>query len=336
MNRLPDGTLEHLRRVSEWPDLSGTRYQLEELIGQGGMGWVFRAVDRELSREVALKVLRTGAGDHDSMSRLRREARVLARLEHPGIVSVHDVGSLPDGRVYYVMKLVRGVRLDQQAEDTPLPERLRLFLRICETVAFAHAHGVIHRDLKPGNIMVGPFGEVLVMDWGIAKVREEQDPAPPRRDSATQADSGREESWMGQTIEGTVLGTPGYMAPEQARGQIGLIDERTDVYALGAILRYLVTGFDPTRPAAGSPRKAPPPLAAVVQKSQASDPSVRYAGALDVAEEVARFLDARPVLAYREGLLERVRRLAAKYQAAILLILAYLAMRLLFLVTREL
>ena len=141
---------------------------------------------------------------------------------------------------------------------------------------------------------------------------------------------------MGQTIEGTVLGTPGYMAPEQARGQIGLIDERTDVYALGAILRYLVTGFDPTRPAAGSARKGPPPLAAVVQKSQASDPSARYAGALDVAEEVARFLDARPVLAYREGPLERVRRLAAKYQAAILLILAYLAMRLLFLVTREL
>ncbi len=106
---------------------------------------------------------------------------------------------------------------------------------------------------------------------------------------------------MGQTIEGTVLGTPGYMAPEQARGQIGLIDERTDVYALGAILRYLVTGFDPTRPAAGSPRKAPPPLAAVVQKSQASDPSARYAGALDVAEEVARFLDARPVLASSRG-----------------------------------
>ena len=333
MTRLPDRTVEHLRRVSEWPDLSGTRYQLEELIGQGGMGWIFRATDRELSREVALKVLRTGASDLDSMARLRREARVLARLEHPGIVSVHDVGTLADGRVFYTMKLVRGVRLDQPADDSSLPDRLRLFLRICETVAFAHAHGVIHRDLKPGNIMVGPYGEVLVMDWGIAKVREAPE-LPARPESAPQA--AEEESFMGQTIEGTILGTPGYMAPEQAKGQVGLIDARTDVYALGAILRYLVTGFDPTRPGAGPVRKAPLPLAAVVEKAQALDPAQRYSGALELAEEVARFLDARPVVAYREGPLERARRLGAKYQAAILLILAYLAMRLLVLVTREL
>ena len=333
MSRLPDRTVEHLRRVSEWPDLSGTRYKLEELIGQGGMGWVFRATDRELSREVALKVLRTGASDQDSMARLRREARVLARLEHPGIVSVHDVGTLADGRVFYTMKLVRGVRLDQQADDNSLPDRLRLFLRICETVAFAHAHGVIHRDLKPGNIMVGPYGEVLVMDWGIAKVREEPEP-PASRESASQA--APEESFIGQTIEGTILGTPGYMAPEQAKGQVALIDARTDVYALGAILHYLVTGFDPTRPGAGPVRKAPPPLAAVVEKAQAPDAARRYSSALELAEEVARFLDARPVLAYREGPLERARRLGAKYQAAILLILAYLAMRLLVMVTREL
>lgn len=334
MNRLPDRTVEHLRRVSEWPDLSGTRYTLEELIGQGGMGWVFRAADRELSREVALKVLRTGASDQDSMARLRREARVLARLEHPGIVSVHDVGTLADGRVFYTMKLVRGVRLDQETDDRSLPDRLRLFLRICETVAFAHAHGVIHRDLKPGNIMVGPYGEVLVMDWGIAKLREEPESPPPRLDSESQA--APDEIFIGQTVEGTILGTPGYMAPEQAKGQVGLIDARTDVYALGAILRYLVTGFDPTRPGAAPARKPPPPLAAVVERAQALDPARRYSSALELADEVARFLDARPVLAYREGPLERARRLGAKYQAAILLILAYLAMRLLVMVTREL
>ena len=170
MTRLSDAALEHLRDVAEWPELTGNRYEIVGALGQGGMGTVFLARDRELEREVALKVLRAAASSPDTALRLRRESRILARLEHPGIVPVHDVGRLPDGRVYYVMKLVRGVRLDQYARAAVLTDLLRLFLRICETIGFAHAQGVVHRDLKPGNIMVGAFGEVLVMDWGIAKV----------------------------------------------------------------------------------------------------------------------------------------------------------------------
>ncbi len=316
MKPLSDAMVAHLQRIADWPDLSGTRYEIVDRIGQGGMGTVYLAVDQELGRQVALKVLRAeGAGDH-SARRLRREARILARLEHPGIVPVHDVGVLPDGRVYYVMKLVRGERLDEYAARAPLASLLRLFLRICETVDFAHANGVIHRDLKPSNIMVGPFGEVLVLDWGIAKLTETAD---------DQAESGLpstpEEEW--RTADGAVIGTPGFMAPEQAAGQSALVDPRTDVYALGGILRSLLT--DPPRP-----------LAAIQSRALATLPTERYPSAKALADEVARFLDALPVEAYRESLLERGRRLVVKYQTPILLVLAYLAMRILFLMTRGL
>src|SRR5688572_20244642 len=133
------------------------------------MGTVYRARDRELGRDVALKVIRLPEASPDVAARILREARTLAQLEHPGIVPVHDVGRLPDGRAFYAMKLVRGAPLDA-LPPTPLVERLRIVERISEAVAFAHAHGVIHRDLKPQNVMVGPFGEVLVMDWGVAKL----------------------------------------------------------------------------------------------------------------------------------------------------------------------
>ncbi len=134
------------------------------------MGTVYRARDLALGRDVALKVLRAETSDERLADRLRREARILAHLEHPGIVPVHDVGTLADGRVFYVMKLVRGTRLDVFAESAGVSEVLRAFLRVVETVGFAHAHDVIHRDLKPANIMVGGFGELLVLDWGIAKI----------------------------------------------------------------------------------------------------------------------------------------------------------------------
>src|SRR5260370_3458242 len=141
-----------------------------------------------------------------------KEARILARLEHPSIVPVHDCGVLPDGRFYYAMKMVRGNRLDKEVGPAmALTERLQLFQKICDAVAFAHAHGVIHRDLKPQNIMVGPFGEVLVLDWGVARQ-------------------------IGPGADGAVVGTPGYMAPEQATGDAALVDARADVYALGGSL----------------------------------------------------------------------------------------------------
>jgi serine/threonine protein kinase len=160
MTWLPDRLLDHLRRVTEEPDLSGTRYELEQEIGRGGMGVVYRARDTQLDRLVALKVIEAGPMD---------EPRTLARLEHPGLVPVYDTGCLPDGRVYYAMRLVEGKRLDEFLRiEAALPARLRIFEKICEAVAFAHDRGVVHCDLKPQNIMTGAFGEVFVMDWGIA------------------------------------------------------------------------------------------------------------------------------------------------------------------------
>src|SRR5437667_8006878 len=171
MKFLSDKALERLRDGAETPDLAGTRYRLLERLARGGMGVVYAAEDGKLQRRVALKVLDVPGTDGDLANRLIREARVLAALEHPGIVPVHDVGTLADGRVFYTMKFVEGNRLDKYIESvTSVPDRLRLFLRICDAVAFAHARGVLPRALTPANIMVGPFGEVLVMDWGLAKI----------------------------------------------------------------------------------------------------------------------------------------------------------------------
>jgi serine/threonine protein kinase len=171
MKFLSNRALERLREGAEAPDLAGTRYRLLDRIARGGMGVVYLAEDGNLQRRVALKVLDIPGTDGDLANRLIREARVLAALEHPGIVPVHDVGTLADGRVFYTMKFVEGGRLDQYIESVAsVPDRLRIFLRICDAVAFAHARGVLHRDLKPPNIMIGPFGEVLVMDWGLAKI----------------------------------------------------------------------------------------------------------------------------------------------------------------------
>jgi serine/threonine protein kinase len=167
---LSDAAVDHLRDVADWPVPVGDRYEIVEPVARGGMGAVYRARDRALDRIVAVKVISPTAVGADAIARMRREARVLARLEHPGIVPVYDVGELDDGRLFYVMKLVQGPRLDDHVAERPLTERLRIFTRICEPVAFAHAHGVIHRDLKPENVMVGPFGEVLVLDWGASLI----------------------------------------------------------------------------------------------------------------------------------------------------------------------
>jgi serine/threonine protein kinase len=291
------------------------------------MGTVYRATDRTLGRDVALKVLRPELADDGSAGRLRREAAILARLEHPGIVPVHEVGQLADGRLFYVMKLVRGARLDAAARGAPLAARLRLFLRICETMSFAHAHGVVHRDLKPTNVMVGAFGEVLVLDWGIARVLEpEAHPgaALPRARAPADRDSLTDDV----TAAGTVLGTPGFMSPEQAQGE-AQVDARSDIYALGAILRWLVAGGDTD---AGGPR----PLQSIWRKACAALPGDRYQTAESLAADVTRFLDAEPVTAPRESWVERGTRLYQRYQTAILLVLAYLAMRLAFLLSRGL
>jgi eukaryotic-like serine/threonine-protein kinase len=357
--------VEHLREVAAAPDFAGTRYRPIRPIGRGGMGEVWLAEDVRLRREVAVKVLAAEASSEALRDRLVREAQVLARIEHPSIVPVHDVGLLADGRAFYAMKLVRGQRLDRWlASEPPRPAALRLFQRICEAVAFAHAHGVIHRDLKPQNVMVGEFGEALVMDWGLAKsVRDPPPPAEldgaaslpaPPPTQAVPADPAlaptvvanltpRQES-SGATIAGTVLGTPAYMSPEQARGEIDRLDERTDVYALGAILHFLLAGRPPFEGSADEvlrrtreepaprPSGAPRPLASICARAMAREPAARYENATAMAEDVGRFLDGLTVSAHRETPAEQAARIASKYRVILLLLAAYLALRVVLLV----
>lgn len=324
---LSDRALDHLRRVARTAFVSSGRYEVLEEMGAGGMGVVYRAVDRALEREVALKVLAPEAASASASRRMKREARVLASLEHPGIVPIHDVGTLDDGRVWYAMKLVHGRRLDEHVREIDgLNERLRIFGRLCEAVAFAHAQGVVHRDLKPSNVMVGSYGEVLVMDWGVAKLlastgREAPallaEPEPPVGVGSSEAALGETDA---RTRPGTVLGTPGYMAPEQADGDAGEVDARADVFALGTILDELIAG-----------RAAPRRLEAVRDKARSQRREDRYPTAAAVADEVGRFLDGERVAAYSEPWIERVGRLAHRFRTPILLMTAYLAARALIL-----
>jgi len=318
---LPQQTAEHLRRVLQEHGNVAERYVLQEPVGQGGMGTVYRAQDRELKREVALKVLREDVVGAGAAARLEREAQILAHLEHPGIVPVHDAGTLSDGRIYYVMKLVRGQRLEDFAGRATLTQVLRLFLKVCETVAFAHAQGVVHRDLKPSNIMVGAFGEVLVLDWGIARILWELEPRTERVSDVSLDNEAN-------TAPGTVLGTPGFMAPEQAQGLTHLVDARTDIFALGAILETLL--------ARGGRVGAPRAVASIWRKAQGFRPEDRYPSAEALAADVTRYLDGEPVLAHRESLGERAGRIFRKYQTAIILVLTYLVIRFLFLAARGL
>lgn len=198
MTWLGDDAVARLRNIADEPDFSGTRYRLLREIARGGMGVVYEAEDIELQRHVAVKVLAPELASAGAAARMLAEARVIAQLEHPGIVPLHDAGTLSDGRVFYVMKNVRGT-----TGRAGLP--VLHFLRVCEAVAFAHSRGVIHCDLKPDNIMVGEFGEVLVMDWGVANT--------------------------------VGAGTRGFMPPEQERGEP--LDPTADVYALGAMLKMI-------------------------------------------------------------------------------------------------
>jgi serine/threonine protein kinase len=335
MKFLSDDAIERLRKLGEAPDLSGTRYRLLELVARGGMGLVYAARDEKLQRRVALKVLDALDQNGQLEERLIREARILARLEHPGIVSVHDVGTLQDGRVFYTMKFVEGQRLDQHLETVQsTPDRLRLFLRICDAVAFAHSRGVLHRDLKPGNIMIGPFGEVLVMDWGLAKILREsanEQTAEVELETLTTMGSpgspGPEPSELTPlTGYGTVMGTFGYMSPEQVRGDIDRLDERSDIFSLGAVLRLLLSK-EATRNSLFSVNGMYKSLEAICVKATAANPENRYASVTELAGDVSRYLDGLPVSARKESLIDKASRFYRRYSVAILLIAAYLLMR---------
>jgi len=315
--KLSDEAISRLQHAVDEPDLTGTQYRCLRRIGQGGMATIYLVYDSQLDREVTMKVLSVPDASGNLITRMQREAAVLARLEHPGIVPIHDVGILPDQRPYYVMKYVHGKRLDEYAAQVEsIPDKSRVFQRICEAVAFAHSHGIVHRDLKPQNIMVGAFGEVLVMDWGIAKLFYREDPED----------------------RGSIMGTPLYMSPEQATGDAKNINELSDVYGLGAILYFLLTGSAPIRsedfvvtPPRQMKKDVPKLLQAVCLKAMSRLPQDRYENVTELSKDVQRYLDGQPVRAYRENPFEIAARWTSRNYFLVILILTYLFVRTLLL-----
>ncbi len=244
-----DGSLS----IAKPRSASTARYELGDEIAHGGMGLIYRAIDTAFGREVAVKVLRANVDMASGAERrFADEARITGQLQHPAIPPVHDLGTLPDGRPFLAMKLIKGRTLEALLAQRPNPAHDRghfvaAFEQVCQAVAYAHSHKVIHRDLKPGNMMVGSFGEVQVMDWGLAKVLGSR---PVSTDAAEQTSSGTAIHSLRNpadafTQDGSFLGTPAFMPPEQAVGAINRIDARSDVFGLGAILAVILTGKPP-------------------------------------------------------------------------------------------
>jgi len=301
--------------VPDSPGAAGAgRYVFHEEIGRGGMGVVYRATDTLLGREVAIKMLQghLGAG-HPAAERFLNEAQVTGQLQHPGIPAVYDLRLLPDGRPFLAMKLIKGHTLEELLDGRPEAAtdrgcHLAVFEQVCHAVGYAHAHGVVHRDLKPGNVMVGRFGEVQVMDWGVAKVLSAIPVvvAPPEAHASTEIRTGRDGS--SSTQAGSVFGTWAFMPPEQAGGEVERIDQRADVFGLGAILAVILTGQPPyVGPTPDAVRLlairgqvgdclarldasgAEPELVALCKRCLAFEPADRPADAGEVAREVADF-----------------------------------------------
>ncbi|MBN2493332.1 MAG: protein kinase [Deltaproteobacteria bacterium] len=337
------------------------QYYKGKQIGQGGQARVLLAFDRQVGREIAMKELLakrsagSQSGSHPTSmqrpERFLREAKITGQLEHPNIVPVYELGRHPDGTLYYTMRWVRGQSLAEALQACEsLPERLSLlghFLDLCNAIAYAHSRGVIHRDLKPANVMVGEFGETVVLDWGVAKVSGVKDVRS--KDIARGIELYLEDSGS-HTAVGLALGTPAYMSPEQAQGQYELIDERSDIWGLGAVLFEILTGHPPFTGRTGKEilkrvvrgrRKtvrelcpeAAPELAAIVEKAMRVDRRSRYASARDLAGDVRAYMTGERVAAYDYGSWELLRRFARKNKAVLsasLLLLATIIASLVF------
>ncbi len=322
------------------------RYQLDAEVGRGGLGVVRSAFDRHLGREVAVKELltkgtKTAAGTPatgsttEMVARFMREARVTAQIEHPNIVPVYELGRRPDGTLYYTMRLVRGRTLKSALHaSSDLSERLALlghFVDLCQAIAYAHSRGVIHRDIKPDNVMIGEFGETMVLDWGVAKVRGKDDIRG--RELVREIELLQEQN-SAETLPGAAFGTPAYMSPEQAEGRIDDIDERSDVWSLGVVLFQLLTGKLPitgsnlavvlmnvargdTPPVREVCPEAPAELAAVAERALSKDPSDRYQSAKELADEIEAYRSGSRVSAYEYSSLELVRRFLDRNRPAV-------------------
>jgi serine/threonine protein kinase len=321
---------------------AGMRYHPHRLHAAGGLGEVFLAHDDELGRTVALKRIKGRyAGRADVRARFEREAEITSRLEHPGVVPVYGMGHDASGQPFYAMRFIQGQTLQDALNDFHARHRvgseararllalrplLTRFISVCQTVAYAHSRGVIHRDLKPANIILGRYGETLVVDWGLAKVvgREE-----PHRDSAEDTVLTLEPGETPATQQGSTIGTPAYMSPEQAQGRWDVVGPASDVFSLGATLAAVLTGRPPLtdlRQAADGeptpPRKlradVPAALSAVCLKTMARDPAKRYATALDLAKDVEQWLADEPVTARREPWSERLLRWSRRHRRTVL------------------
>ena len=341
------GEHEFAQRLSGWrrasTDPAIPRFDLRGAIGKGSQGTVWSVADRDFLRQVAIKTMHERDRLPEDVSRFVHEAQITAQLEHPGVVPVHDLQVLPDGTVFYVMKRIEGQTL---ADLMPDPERVSLtgldrqrldlldiVLKVLDTVAFAHSRGVIHRDLKPRNIMVGRFGEVLVLDWGLAKIVDAGDDTPRHGPAVFSLRSmGEDGGSANATGVGCAVGTPAFMSPEQASGKPA--DQRSDLYGIGVIIYHALTGYSPydvtagarhvleqvangvwvaldERPAArGIPRR----LIAIVHKALALDPRDRYVSAEAMALDLRNFLAGEAVAAYRESPLDKCVRLVSRHQ----------------------
>jgi len=313
------------------------RYEILEELARGGSGRILTVFDRHVGRKIAMKELLSDLNKkHSEVSdpqtlavrnRFLREARVTGGLEHPSIVPVYEIGTHPDGTFYYTMRLVKGTTLLKAIKKcASLEERLRLlphFHNICNAVAYAHSRGVINRDLKPANVMIGEFGETVVLDWGLAKIKGTKEAA-----FVHGGDAG-----IGKTVVGQAIGTPFYMPPEQAEGKIGEIDEISDIYSLGAILYQILTGKPPfsgrttdeiigkvltekVENASEKDKNIPAELAAIAGKALSKDKKERYASVGEMLEDLSAYMSGRKVRVYRYSVFETLKLLAARHRAA--------------------